>query len=525
MARLLVGEVEAIAGMDDRMTPALQGLRGQLGDFSRKAGVAMGAASAYALAAGAEFEKSRQTIAEGTGATGEALEGLTDSFRNLAGTIPGIANPEVAAAIADLNTHMGLTGTALEDVAAKALKAGVDTNTFGGVVKQMGLDSAGASALLDDLTAASQKTGVGVDELVGRAGKLSARWIQAKGDTEGLIETVVQAADEFGPAGLRGALSEIGAELDKGTIPRFQSLDAQLGETAGAVERTHQAGITFTEQLAAMKDRAAALVGPFGSVAGGVGSIASAAALAGPQIVTLGTSIGTKLLPFLAGPAGLVLLVGAAAAAFVSLRTQAQNLDKQFQNVTEKAKLREEIERLEAELLDAEAAAERATERMGTFGTVTSDVAEARVVGLRYSLRQAKERFEELNLVVTGGEEGGTAAIGGSVGAILSVGTVSEKASTRMAGLVTTVDEVELAFGRLTETQILWSQGLIQDIEKVSDSQLWAGIGTEAAKGVEQGFIQAGPALSNAFKTKGASLGGTSRRPSPTSSARRSPAP
>ena len=47
-------------------------------------------------------------------------------------------------------------------VAEAALKAKVDTNLFGDVASQMGLDAEGASELLDQLTVASQGSGVSI---------------------------------------------------------------------------------------------------------------------------------------------------------------------------------------------------------------------------------------------------------------------------------------------------------------------------------------------------------------------------
>ena len=271
-----VGAIEGIARIKDEISPKVGGMKGSIGTLAPVAAAAGAALSGFALAAGNEFERARGTIAQGTGATGQALEGLTGSFRTLAGTIPGVGSPAVAAAIADLNTHLGLTGTELEDVSRKALQAGVDTNRFGGLAKQMGLDAGGAAALLDDLTAASQSSGTSVDIMTNAVAKGSPRWLAAGGDMEGLTATVVQAAHEFGPAGLRGAMSEILQEVDRGVLPAFQTLDQQLGETRGTVERTHQASVTFAERLGTIKDRAVAVIGPVGSTVGSVGGVASA---------------------------------------------------------------------------------------------------------------------------------------------------------------------------------------------------------------------------------------------------------
>ena len=170
MAAISVGQIEAVATLKDDLTGKMSGIRkGVLA-----ASAAIGAAG---LKAGADWDKAKATIAKGTGATGKALDGLTASYRKLAGTVTG----DVASAIADLNTHTGLTGKALEDLATKALKAGVDTNAFGSTVRQMGLDGAGAAKLLDQLTKVSQDTGVSVEELTLRVGRNAKRFQDAGG--------------------------------------------------------------------------------------------------------------------------------------------------------------------------------------------------------------------------------------------------------------------------------------------------------------------------------------------------------
>ena len=93
------------------------------------AGAAVAAIAAAGFTAGAKWDKATKTIVEGTGATGEALKGLQKDYQAVAKY-----GPNAAAAIADLNTHLGLQGEELQTVAEKAaLKAKVNTNLFGDV--------------------------------------------------------------------------------------------------------------------------------------------------------------------------------------------------------------------------------------------------------------------------------------------------------------------------------------------------------------------------------------------------------
>ena len=116
--------------------------------------------------------------------------------------------------------------TNLRMVAEAALKAKVDTNLFGDVsAAQLGLDAQGSAQLLDQLVVASQNTGVSVDRMTQGIGK-SLHGGKLRAETWTISRrSVVQLSDEFGPSGLRGAMSEIMEEVDKGLIPTVHSLE------------------------------------------------------------------------------------------------------------------------------------------------------------------------------------------------------------------------------------------------------------------------------------------------------------
>ena len=149
----------------------------------------------------------------------------------------------------------------------------------------MGLDAQGTAELLDQLTVASQGSGVSIDKMTQGIGRNAARWVNAGGDMGDLTALVVEMSDKFGPSGLRGAMSEIFEEVDKGLIPTIASLESQLGDTTGAVERTYEASKTWRDTLRETKDAALAYIGPAGDMLGALGSTASGLALAGPQML------------------------------------------------------------------------------------------------------------------------------------------------------------------------------------------------------------------------------------------------
>jgi TP901 family phage tail tape measure protein len=140
-------------------------------------GVAM-AAGGLTLAAGAaaklgqEFQEATNLIARGTGATGEQLEELTESFRDVFKNVPQDA-ATVAGALADINTEMGLEGEALETTTkafldfSRAMGEDVGTaiTTVADAMEIFNVPVEDTQSLLDKLTVASQASGVSVTGL------------------------------------------------------------------------------------------------------------------------------------------------------------------------------------------------------------------------------------------------------------------------------------------------------------------------------------------------------------------------
>ena len=445
------GELEVVAQLRDEVSSKLDTL-GKNVDAHRDKYVAVGAAiTAFSALAGREWDAIKTTIAQGTGATGADLDSLTTSFQNLAGTISGTSNEQVAGAIADVNTKFGLTGTALEDMVTKTLQAKTafgefDIDTFGRAMEAFGIEAGEAGGKLDLFGVVAQETGIPMGELITQAqtygpvvhnlgldvdetavffGKLHEAGVDVSRVMPGVNQAMRKAAEE-GVTDLRTHLDQgitkireaktdtealttatglFGAEgaqrmvaaIRSGVLPSLKDLDSQYENTQGRTEAVFDETVSLGDKLVDMKNKAFALVGPFGDAAAGAGSLATGAVLAGPQIATLATTIGTKLLPLLTGPVGLVALVGTAAViAFRDLSREAEKLDKQFANVEEKQTLRTAIRDLEEDLVAAKEAAEKTERRIGTFGGVTKDVADNRVVALNHSLEQAKARLEEL---------------------------------------------------------------------------------------------------------------------------------
>jgi TP901 family phage tail tape measure protein len=139
------------------------------------AGVGIGAAVVAGIGAakiGETFDEAFDTIRTGTGATGDVLEGLKDSFRDVVSTVPTDFE-SASTAIADLNTRLGLTGDDLEGLSAQMLElsriTGSDLSrnieSVSRVFGDWGIAVEDQGPRLDALFRASQATGIGVDQL------------------------------------------------------------------------------------------------------------------------------------------------------------------------------------------------------------------------------------------------------------------------------------------------------------------------------------------------------------------------
>ncbi|MGX9348161.1 phage tail tape measure protein [Microbacterium sp. KNMS] len=170
----------------------LDGFGSKLDDNSGKmgawkgavAGVAAGLAVAGAAAStalyqvGGVFDDVSDTIRVGTGATGDALNGLTDVAKNVGRNVP-VEFGKIAPVVADLNTRMGLSGDTLDTVASQYLEAGrilgqdVDIQSTSAAFSAFKIEGDAVSGAMDSLFQVSQATGVGMNELAGGVQKVA----------------------------------------------------------------------------------------------------------------------------------------------------------------------------------------------------------------------------------------------------------------------------------------------------------------------------------------------------------------
>jgi TP901 family phage tail tape measure protein len=124
---------------------------------------------------GETFDDMVDTIRVGTGATGDALQGLEDVALSIGGKVPAKWE-DIGTTVAGLNTRLGLTGDELETVASQFLEAGrmgqqLDINNLTAAFSAFGVEGDSVSGAMDQLFRVSQATGVGMDQLASLIGK------------------------------------------------------------------------------------------------------------------------------------------------------------------------------------------------------------------------------------------------------------------------------------------------------------------------------------------------------------------
>ena len=151
------------------------------GSLSKNITAPIAAAGTAAYAAWMSVDEAYNNIAVGTGATGDALSKLQESFDNVFAKAPFDAM-DISNSLADLNTRFGFTGKELEDASEKFLRfASVNktdvSNAVALVSRAMGdagIPAEEYTSVLDALTTASQASGISIDALTGNITKYGA---------------------------------------------------------------------------------------------------------------------------------------------------------------------------------------------------------------------------------------------------------------------------------------------------------------------------------------------------------------
>ena len=142
------------------------------GEMSKKLTAPIVAIGTAAGVAWKGIDDALDTIVTKTGATGDAMKGFEENFRNVFTSMPVDAQ-QVGDAIGELNTQFGLTGEALEQASTQMIQFaeinGTDiTNST--IAAKQAMEQFGASTdqlpgFLDAVTAAAQQTGQSTDSI------------------------------------------------------------------------------------------------------------------------------------------------------------------------------------------------------------------------------------------------------------------------------------------------------------------------------------------------------------------------
>jgi TP901 family phage tail tape measure protein len=167
--------------------------------FTKSLTAPLTAMGMIATKAALNVEKALSDIARGTGASGAALKGLEKDWKALAGKVDDSFETS-AKVLADYNTRLGLTGTALQEISKQALDAagmlGEEVNSVvmesAKAMQDWGVASSEMAGYMDKIFVASQQTGVSMAGLATNMYKYGSALRQMGFDADAAIATLAQ---------------------------------------------------------------------------------------------------------------------------------------------------------------------------------------------------------------------------------------------------------------------------------------------------------------------------------------------
>lgn len=144
-----------------------------VGGIAVATGKAVVEAGKYLKDLGSQFDEAADAIRIGTGATGDALDGLLDDFDEVYKSVPTTME-DASKAIADYNTRLGLTGPQLQEISKQALQVSdMLGDDLGDVIEessqafqQWNIDADNMGGAMDYIFKVSQSTGMGFTDLM-----------------------------------------------------------------------------------------------------------------------------------------------------------------------------------------------------------------------------------------------------------------------------------------------------------------------------------------------------------------------
>jgi TP901 family phage tail tape measure protein len=274
-AKAALSELDRSLGGLQKQSHGLSGALGNLGSVLKvglvagagAAAAAISSVGAAALAVAAQYDDAQDTLIAATGASGQALEEMSASVRDLKASVAGLDRTygEIAAVMGEVNTRTGASGQALDDFSAQVLKMTRITGDDGVKAVQLitrtmgdwGVPLEESSLLMDKLFGAGQSFGIGLDSLAGKLVQFGAplrqmgfgldesiamlgKWEKEGVNTELVIGSLRIAAGQFARA-----QSELSSELAAGEFRALagsaanKSLAESLRETFHAIQNAN----------------------------------------------------------------------------------------------------------------------------------------------------------------------------------------------------------------------------------------------------------------------------------------------
>lgn len=175
-----------------------------VGGIAVATGKAVVEAGKYMKDLGASFDDAADAIRIGTGATGDALDGLLDDFDAVYKSVPTTME-DASKAIADYNTRLGLTGPQLQEISKQAIQVSdMLGDDLGGVIEessqafqQWKIDADDMGGAMDYIFKVSQSTGMGFTDLMADMQKFGPQ-LQEMGYSFETASTLIGQLDKAG---------------------------------------------------------------------------------------------------------------------------------------------------------------------------------------------------------------------------------------------------------------------------------------------------------------------------------------
>lgn len=245
----LKGQTDKTSGGFDTMKIALgnlvaDGIKAAINGFKDLA--------KFAVEAYKAVDEGSDNVIKATGATGADAEALKKAYNNVARSFKGDFGT-IGSVLGEVNTRFGYTGTKLEETTKDFLRfadvTGTDAKTAVAKVSQAlkaaGIEDKKYSQLLDQMTTASQKSGVSVDTLTEGLTKNGATFRAMGFDTTDTIAILSQfeaagVNTETALAGMKTAVKNWAKE-GKDARGEFEKAVADIQAAPTDVEKTQKA--------------------------------------------------------------------------------------------------------------------------------------------------------------------------------------------------------------------------------------------------------------------------------------------